>query len=150
MQSNNLNATFTKENPMRILSSLALAAALFAPAAFAQTPLPACDGTYAVVRVSEIKPESSMDKFLAAVAAQKAWYAANRPADKIFVSRVMERGASDYSATAAITYHFYGSPNSGEPKHDAAFDAFVKLFSESSTIKTGYLACIPAGMAPAK
>jgi hypothetical protein len=135
---------------MRILSSLALAAALFAPAAFAQTPaLPACDGTYALVRLSEIKPDS-MDKFLAAVAAQKAWYAANRPADKIFVSRVMERGASDYSATAAITYHFYGSPSSGEPKHDAAFDAFVKLFSESSTIKTGYLACVPAAMAPAK
>jgi hypothetical protein len=137
---------------MRLLSTLVLAAGLAAPA-FAQTapaPTPPCDGTFAVVRVSEIKPDSSMDKFLAAVAAQKAWYAANRPGDKIFVSRVMERGATDYSTTAAITYHFYAAPNSGEPKHDAAFDAFVKLFSESSTIKTGYLACIPADMAPAK
>ena len=82
---------------MRILSSLVLAAGLFAPAAFAQTaataPPPPCDGTRAIVRVSDIKPGSSMDNFLAAVAAQKAWYAAHVPADKIFVSRVIERGS---------------------------------------------------------
>jgi hypothetical protein len=137
---------------MRILSSLVLAAGLFAPAAFAQTaataPPPPCDGTRAIVRVSDIKPGSSMDNFLAAVAAQKAWYAAHVPADKIFVSRVIERGASDYSTTEAITYHFYGG--GPEPKHDADFDAFVSLFGASSTIKATYFTCIPAGMAPAK
>jgi hypothetical protein len=136
---------------MRLLSTLVLAAGLVAPAAFAQTApaaTPACDGTRAIVRVSEIKPDSSMEQFLSAVAAQKAWYAAHFPADKIFVSRVLERGASDYSTTEAITYHFYGG--GPEPKHDADFDAFVKLFSASSTIKATYLTCIPAGMAPAK
>ena len=135
---------------MRILSTLALIAGLAAPAAFAQTAAtpPPCSGTMAIIRVSDIKPESSMDNFLAAVAAQKAWYAAHVPADKIFVSRVIERGASDYSATQAITYHFYGG--GAEPRHDADFDAFVKLFSASSTIKATYFTCIPAGMAPGK
>jgi len=134
---------------MRILSSLVIAAGLFAPAAFAQTaPPPPCDGSLAIVRVSEIKPESSMDNFLAAVAAQKAWYAAHVPADKIFVSKTIERGASTYSTTTAITYHFYGG--APEPKHDADFDAFVKLFGASSTIKATYFTCIPADMAPAK
>jgi hypothetical protein len=134
---------------MRLLSTLVLAASLVAPAAFAQTsatPPPPCDGSLAIVRVSEIKPESSMDKFLAAVAAQKAWYAAHVPADKIFVSKLLERGASDYSTTEAITYHFYGG--APEPKHDADFDAFVKLYGASSTIKATYFTCIPAGMAP--
>jgi hypothetical protein len=136
---------------MRIFTNVLLAAALVTPAAFAQTATPPpCDGAYAIVRVSDIKPDSSMDKFLAAIAAQKAWYAANRPEDKIFVSRITQRGASDYSATEAITYHFYGAASSSEPKHDAAFDAFVKLFSDSSTIKATYLTCIPAGMVPAK
>jgi hypothetical protein len=134
---------------MRILASLLVAAALCTPAAFAQSAsMPACDGTRAIVRVSDIKPDSTMDKFLAAVAAQKAWYAAHFPTDKIFVSRVLERGASDYSTTQAITYHFYGG--GPEPKHDADFDAFVKLFAESSTIKTTYLTCIPADMVPVK
>jgi hypothetical protein len=59
---------------------------------------------------------------------------------------VLERGASDYSTTEAITYHFYGG--APEPKHDADFDAFVKLYGASSTIKATYFTCIPAGMAP--
>jgi hypothetical protein len=126
-------------------------AALSTSAAFAQTaatapPTPACDGTIAVVRVSDIKAES-MDKFLAAVAAQKEWYASHGLPDKIFVTKIIDRSAGAYSTTQGITYHFYG-PASSEPKHDAAWDAFVKLFSESSTIKAGYLTCVPKEMAP--
>jgi hypothetical protein len=132
---------------MRIISLLALSAALFAPAVLAQTAAPPCDGTMAMVRVSDIKPDS-MDKFLAAVAAQKDWYASHNLPDKIFVTKVIDRGASAYSTTQAITYHFYGNGPASEPKHDAGFDAFVKLFSESSTIKAGYLTCIPKAMAP--
>jgi hypothetical protein len=134
---------------MRIIPALALMAALSTPAAFAQTApaaTPACDGTIAVVRVSDIKAES-MDKFLAAVAAQKDWYASHGLADKIFVTKIIDRSAGAYSTTQAITYHFYGTASS-EPKHDAVWDAFVKMFSESSTIKAGYLTCIPKEMAP--
>lgn len=134
---------------MRIITSLLLATALCTPAAFAQSAsTPPCNGSRAIIRVSEIKPDSTMDKFLAAVAAQKAWYAAHLPTDKIFVSRIIERGATDYSATQAITYHLYGG--GPEPKHDADFDAFVKLFGESSTIKTTYYACLPSEMVPVK
>jgi len=142
-----------QDGSMRLLPTLALLAGLAAPAALCQTPatpptVPPCDGAFAIVRVSEIKPESSMDKFLAAVAAQKAWYAAHVPGDKIFVSRVKERKATEYSTTEAITYHFYSNPTGAEPKHDAGFDAFVKLYSESSTITATYFTCMPAGLAP--
>jgi hypothetical protein len=136
---------------MRIFSALAFMAALCTPAAFAQSAsaaasMPACDGTVAVIRVSDIKAES-MDKFLAAVAAQKDWYASHGLPDKIFVTKIIDRDASAYSTTQAITYHFYGNGNAN-PKHDAAWDAFVKMFSESSTIKAGYLSCVPKEMAP--
>jgi len=138
---------------MRFLPTFVLAAGLIVPATFAQTAAPAvaaspaCNGAFAIIRVSDIKPDSSIDKFLAAVAAQKSWYAAHVPADKIFVSRIRDRGASDYSTTEAITYHFYGG--GPEPKHDADFGAFVQLFSDSSIIKATYFTCIPAGMVPA-
>jgi hypothetical protein len=131
---------------MRLISALALSAALFVPAAFSQT-VPACDGNMAVVRVSEIKPDS-MNKFIAAVAAQKDWYATHSLPDKIFATKILDRASSTYSTTEAMTYHFYGSGTPSEPKHDAGFDAFVKLFSEASTIKATYLTCIPKGMSP--
>ena len=138
---------------MRIVSALLLSAVFCTPAAFAQaapaTPaLPACDGAMAIVRVSDIKAES-MDKFLAAVDAQKAWYASHGLPDKIFVTKIIDRGAAAYSVTQAITYHFYGNGAGTEPKHDSGWDAFVKLFSDSSTIKAGYLTCIPKAMLPA-
>lgn len=136
---------------MRIVSALALMAALCTPVAFAQsapatTSLPACDGTTANIRVSDIKPEK-MDLFVAAVAAQKAWYASHNLPDKIYLVKIIDRDAAAFSVTQAITYHFYGSSNANI-KHDAAWDAFVKMFSESSTIKAGYLSCVPKEMSP--
>jgi len=100
----------------------------------------------AIIRVSDIKPES-MSKFVAAVEAQKAWYASHNLPDKIYMARIIDRDAAAYSTTQAITYHFYGDANQNL-KHDAAWDAFVKMYSESSTIKAGYLSCVPKEMAP--
>jgi len=133
---------------MRIVSALLLSAAICTPAAFAQSAPPACNGSIAIVRHSVIKPEASMDKFLAAVAAQKAWYESHdRKDDMIFATKMIVRdqatGTQSYSATEALTFHYYPANAGSEPKHDAAWDAFVKLFAESSTIKDSYFVCVP-------
>ncbi len=150
---------------MRILSTVIAMAALCAPAIVAQsapaTPpaalstMPACAGLVAVVRVSEITPDGSMEKFMAAVAAQKAWYDSRGLSDQIFASKILVRDpdtkAYSYSSKEVLSYHFYSAtPNTPEPKHDAAWDAFVKLFKDSSTIKESTLTCIPADMVPMK
>jgi hypothetical protein len=103
-----------------------------------------CTGNVNVVRISDIKP-GMMDKFLQAVAAQKAWYKNAGAPDRIGVMRIMDRDPSTkaytLSETQAITTHIEPA-NSKAPAHDAGFDAFVALFSASSTIKTQYLTCV--------
>ena len=128
----------------------ALAASLtpaLAPAPAAAQPAPAaipCTGNINVVRISEVKP-GMMDKFLQAVAAQKAWYKNAGTPDRIGVMRILDRDpntkAYTLSESQAITTHVEPA-NSKAPAHDAAFDAFVALFSASSTIKTQYLTCM--------
>lgn len=119
-----------------------------APAAAPQAPASAnpgtlCKGTINIVRVSEIKP-GMMQKFLEAVAAQQAWYKAAGTTDQIGVMRVMLRDdatkAWSMSETQAITTHT--SNTRVTAAHDAAWDAFVKMFGDSSTIKTQYLTCV--------
>jgi hypothetical protein len=88
-----------------------------------------------------------MDKFLQAVAAQKAWYKNAGTPDRIGVMRILDRDPSTkaytLSETQAITTHV--EPANGKmPAHDAGFDAFVAMFSASSTIKTQYLTCMEA------
>jgi hypothetical protein len=110
-----------------------------------QTPaaLP-CHGDINVVRISEIKP-GMMAKFLAAVAAQQAWYKQAGTTDRIEVMRIMDRGpntkAYSLSETQAITTHSI-STSAKNPAHDAGYDAFVAMFGESSTIKTTYMTCM--------
>jgi hypothetical protein len=106
----------------------------------ARPPMPACDGNYNIVRVSEIKP-GMMDKFLQAVAAQKAWYKSKGAPDTIDVERVIDTKTGSYSTTQAITTHI-SPPSSKQPPHDAAYDAFVALFSDSSTIKSSFVTCM--------
>ncbi len=114
------------------------AAAQQAPAAFP------CTGNVNIVRISEIKP-GMMQKFLDAVTAQAAWYKAAGTPDRIDVMRVLDRDpntkAYTLSETQAITTHI--SPaDKNRPKQDAGYDAFVAMFSASSTIKTQYLTCM--------
>jgi hypothetical protein len=87
-----------------------------------------------------------LDTFLKAVAAQKAWYKNAGLPDQIGVERIMVQDpttkAYTTSETEAITTHIIPTGGNPRPGHDAAWDAFVKLFSDSSTIKTSYLTCV--------
>lgn len=131
---------------MRTAIVLAALAALQIPAAFAQRP--ACDGAIAIVRVSTIKP-GAMDGFMAAVAVHKAWYRSHGFKDNVIVaSKIMIRdektGAMHYSDTEVLTYHV-NPPNGKETqaKKDAAWDAYVKQYRDTSDIKTEYMTCMP-------
>ena len=133
---------------MRTVLLLAALAALQIPSAFAQNALPACDGDIAIVRVSEIKP-GAMQGFMAAVAAHKAWYRSHGFKDNVIVvSKVILRddktGAMKYSDAEVVTYHVRppGTAQS-DPKKDAAWDAYVKQYRDTSDIKTEYLTCMP-------
>jgi hypothetical protein len=119
-----------------------------APAAAQQAQVPAafpCAGSVNLVRISEIKP-GMMQKFLDAVAAQKAWYKNAGLPDEIAVMRIMERDPAgkswSLSETQAITTHIEPSARTGGPAHDAAWDAFVAMYTASSTIKNSYLTCM--------
>jgi len=144
---------------MRLLPVLTLTVALCAPALSAQSvklptaTQPACDGVLVNIRTSDIKPEAGMDKFLAAVAAQKAWYTSHGyTEDQIFVAKILVRDpdtkALTYTDKQVMTYHFYSATGTSSPTHDAAWDAFVKLFADSSTIKESTLSCVPKAMVP--
>ena len=113
----------------------------------AQTPPLACDGRIATVRVSEIKPTGSVEGFLAAVAAHKAWTLSHGITnDEIFATRVILRDEKTheqtYSTKELMTFHIHGSRQPG-PKHDEAYDAFVKLYRDNSDIKSAYDICLP-------
>jgi hypothetical protein len=141
---------------MRV-SRLVLAVIVFSGAltpAFSPAPAAAqaagssnpCTGTVNIVRVSEIKP-GMMDTFLKAVAAQAAWYKNAGLPDQIGVMRVMDQDpttkAYTLSETQALTTHSSPAAGGGKrPPNDAAWDAFVKMFADSSTIKTQYLTCM--------
>jgi hypothetical protein len=106
----------------------------------ARPPMPACAGSYNILRISEIKP-GMMDKFLEAVAAQKAWYKSKGSPDTISVQRIIDMKSGTYSTTQAVTDHIQPA-DSKQPSHDTGFDAFVALFSASSTIKSSYVTCM--------
>ncbi len=115
--------------------------------ALAQNASPVCDGNIATVRVSAIKP-NAIDTFLAAVAAHKAWYLSHGLKDTIVAARVIMRddknGGSKYSDAEAMTYHVYpAGPRQPEAAHDDAYAAFVKLYNDSSEIKSEYRVCLP-------
>jgi hypothetical protein len=134
---------------MRLTHLLLALSVVSAPFAAAQTAMPApppCDGSYNIVRISDIKP-GMYQKFTEAVAAQAAWYKAGGAPDLIVMLRVIDRdaaaGTMKYSETEALTSHI--SPATPGPRvpHDAAYDAFVALFRASSTIKSEVFTCMP-------
>jgi hypothetical protein len=134
-----------------VLGSLALLFVSLAPAAFAQSA-PSCDGAYNVMRVSELKPGTSADKFMAAVNAHQAWYKSHGYPDLIFAARVVVRDdktkTETYSDTQFVTYH-YSKESVPMAKHDAAWDAYVKMYSETSAIKETIVQCVPTSAVPA-
>ena len=129
---------------MRTALAFAVLTLLQAPHALAQSDLPACDGSYAIVRVSTIKP-GEIQTFMQAIAAHKAWYRGHGYSDNIIVSsRIVERGEHGtppkYSDTQVMTFHI--NPPT-EVQHDAAWDAYVKLYRDSSDVVQEYQICMP-------
>lgn len=132
---------------MRIAIVLAALAALQIPSALAQG-MPACNGDVDIVRVSTIKP-GAMQGFMAAVAAHKAWYRSHGFNDNAIVSaRVIVRNektkAFSYSETEVVTQHIRPpGPEKTAAKRDAAWDAYVKQYRDTSDLKSEYTTCMP-------
>jgi hypothetical protein len=143
---------------MRFAPVLLALAALACPLAYAQTAAPAtppaaaptrvaCDGNLNTVRLSEIKP-GMLPTFMEAVAAHQAWYKNAGGPDQIVAMRIIDRDpttkAQSYSETEVLTSHIEPVTRAQPlPPHDASYDAFVKLYKESSTIKSQYDTCMP-------
>ena len=129
---------------MRFASVLS-ALILTAIPAFSQTP---CDGNPTVVRVSTIKP-GAMEKFMAAVAAHKTWYRDNGVTEnEIFTARVLVRDEATKSwknsETEVISFHVRPPSSARTPKRgDAAWNAYVQMYRDSSEIKAEYMTCMP-------
>jgi hypothetical protein len=118
------------------------------PASSASTTPLACDGSYNVVRVSEIKP-GMMSTFMKAVAGHQAWYAAAGAPDKIVAMRVIERDSAtkvqSYSETQVVTSHVEPVRRDHPlPPEADSYMAFVDLYKQSSTIKAEYHTCMPS------
>jgi hypothetical protein len=132
---------------MRSVLFLAALAVLQVPAALGQNAPLACDGDMAIVRISAIKP-GAMQGFMAAVAAHKAWYRSHGFKDNVIVaSRVIVSEAHTgmkYSDSEVVTYHVRPpDADQVDAKKDAAWDAYVKLYQDTSVIKSEYLTCMP-------
>jgi hypothetical protein len=111
--------------------------------AHAQSSVP-CDGVLARIRISEIKP-GMFPEFEKAVAAQLAWYRGiGIKTNNIVLVKMYKADSMSYSDTEAMTIH-YNSPQAGAQKlvQDDGYRAFVKMFSDSSTIKQTYDVCMP-------
>jgi hypothetical protein len=125
-------------------ASLLLSLAPMAAAAQQAPTESACTGTINVIHVNEIKP-GMLDEFLIAVAKQQAWYKNAGTPDQIQVMSVMTRDPATrafyISNQEAITAHIEPAIRK-EPVHDAAYDAFVAMYNESSTVKSTYVTCV--------
>ena len=135
---------------MRALLYLIVAAAVHATPAFAQTAPPACFGDVATVRLSQIKPGGTVQGFLKAVEAHKAWYRANGITDNdIVAARVLAKDdkgqpTNKYSETEVMSFHLRPPAAARTPnKNDAPWQAFIKQYRDNSDLKLEYWACIP-------
>jgi hypothetical protein len=135
------------------MKTLLLAFALFGCSLTlsAQTPSAslACEGRRATVRISELTPNGTAKGFFEAVAAHRAWvFSHGLTKDEITTVPVIVRDektkARSYSDKQFLSIHIHGSDGPG-PKHDDAYDAFVKMYRDNSDIKSEYDICVPNG-----
>jgi hypothetical protein len=137
--------TFLFTNMRTLLVSLAFLT--FSLSLWAQSaPLP-CDGRRATVRISDITAAGSVKGFMDAVAAHRAWFFSHGlTKDEITTVPVIVRDdktkARSYSDKQFLSIHIHGSAGP-EPKHDEAYDAFVKMYRDNSDIKYTYDVCLP-------
>jgi hypothetical protein len=114
---------------------------------WAQSAPLACDGRRATVRISEITAGGNAKGFMEAVAAHRAWlFSHGLTKDEVTTVPVIDRDektkARGYSTRQFWSIHIHGS-NDPEPKHDEAYDSFVKMYRDNSDIKSAYDICLP-------
>jgi hypothetical protein len=142
-----------------LFAALALIGATLTPMTLGQSepayslkgPLPTCDGVYAIVRLTEIKPDSNFEAYEKALALHKDWFRKHGYKDQIFAARVLERdektGEAHFSNHMVLQYHFI-EQGSKPPVHDAEWDAYVKAYTDISTMKETYVSCVPTDHIP--
>jgi hypothetical protein len=126
---------------------LALGFLISSASLFSQNAPLACDGRRATVRISEITSTGTAKGFMDAVAAHRAWvFSQGMTKDEITTVPIIVRDekthARSYSDKQFWSIHIHGA-NDPEPKHDAAYDAFVKMYRDNSDIKSASDICLP-------
>ena len=130
-----------------ILLVAAGAAAAQAPApAKGASPVRLCPAGMraTTIRHDLVKP-GKWAEFEQAVAAHNAWYAAHGDREtKTELLRTVARkpGGSAFSTSEAATVTHYSARPA--PAHDAAWDAFIGQYRDSSKIKDEVRVCMPA------
>lgn len=126
-----------------ILTAAVLVVAVAASAVHAEG---ACGADAMVtMRVSRLSATGTPAGFLDAVKDHKAWYASHGMTDDAFVTApvlVPAKGGMKPSASEYVTLHVYGAK---EPKHDAAWDAYVAKYKANATIAGETRFCLPKG-----
>ena len=123
--------------------------AFYATSAVAQNSAPKCDGDVTIVSIYLIKAGGSMDGFLAAVAADQAWYRTNGINDnQIVASRVIVKddatGGTKFSDTDVLTYHVNPPNDQRTPEMgDSDWKAFEKQYDNNAEKKAEYTTCMP-------
>ena len=103
------------------------------------------DDTMVTMRVSKLSAGGTPAGFLDAVKDHKAWYAGHGMKDDAFVTAPVlapAKGGLKPSASEYVTFHVYGTK---EPKHDAAWDAYVAKYKANATIASETRFCLPKG-----
>ena len=122
----------------------AVAAAMFAATGASAEGVCGAD-TMVTMRVSKLIAAGTPAGFLDAVKDHKAWYASHGMKDDVFVTApvlVPEKGGLKPSASSYVTFHVYGTK---EPKHDAAWDAYVAKYKANTTVDSETRFCLPKG-----
>ena len=97
------------------------------------------------MRVSRLSPDGTPAGFLDAVKDHKAWYASHAMKDDSFITAPVlsaRKGGVAASVNEYVTIHSYGTT---QPKHDAAWNAYVAKYKANATIVSETQFCLPKG-----
>lgn len=100
-----------------------------------------CAGKMVTVRYGVIKP-GQMALYRKAVADHQAWYAShgNKTTVAFIQVATAKSGKPTYDDGAAMSIVTYDP--APQPAHDAAYDAFVKEYRDSSTVSEEHRGCM--------
>ncbi len=129
-----------------LLSSLLLLPA-FQLSAQAPPNAPACNGDLEHIRISEIKPGGTMQGFMNAVDAHRAWYRANGiTSDEIFAVplRIRDEQTHEWKISDKQAMSFHINPPDKNPNEgNESWKAFVKQYQDNSKVISEYTICMP-------